>query len=52
MIPDPHRRKTSRYGMAIASVAITDEMSWRLVPREGFVDLPGDPFRRRVIGHA
>ena len=35
------------YG-AITGIAISDDMSWGLIPREGFCDLLGDPFGRRM----
>ena len=48
VIPDPHRRKTSPDGLAVASIAVTNEMGRRLVPWEGLGDLLCDPFRRRM----
>src|SRR4029077_10264704 len=48
-VPDPHGSKASRYGLAVASIAVTNEMSGRLIPWEGFCDLLRDPFRRRMV---
>ena len=49
MIPDAHCHKTPLDGMTVAGVAVADER--RLVPREGFGDLPRDPLRRRMVGN-
>ena len=52
VIPDAHRRHPSPDKLAVASIAVADEMSRRLVPREGLGDLLRNPLRRRMIGHA
>jgi hypothetical protein len=49
-ISDAHGRKTSRYGMAIRGLSVANEVLGRLIPREGFGDLAGDPLSCRVGG--
>jgi len=36
-IPDPHGRKTSRYGMAIGGISVSNEIVGRLIPGEASV---------------
>ncbi|MDT4947187.1 MAG: hypothetical protein QOH14_3920 [Pseudonocardiales bacterium] len=47
-IADAHGSETSRYGVTIRGVSVADEVSGRLLPREGLGDLPGDPVSRRI----
>jgi hypothetical protein len=49
-VPDAHRRKTSRHGMAVRGVSVANEISGRLIPGESFGDLSGDPLSSRVGG--
>ena len=49
-VPDPRGSKASRYGLAVASIAVTNGMGGRLIPWEGFCDLLRDPFCRRMVG--
>src|SRR5262249_59713298 len=47
-VADADGRKTSRHGMTIRGVSVPDEVSRRLLPREGLGDLAGDPVGRGV----
>ena len=47
-VPDAHGSKTSRYGMAIGGISVSNEVSGRLIPGESLGDLAGDPFGRRI----
>ena len=47
-VPDAHRRKASRHGMAVRGVSVANEVLGRLIPGKGFGDLSGDPRRCRV----
>jgi hypothetical protein len=44
----PHGSETSRYGMAIRGVSVSDEVLGCLIPGEGLGDLAGDPFGGRI----
>jgi hypothetical protein len=47
-IADAHGREASCYGVTIGGVSVADEVPGRLLPREGFGDLAGDPVGRGV----
>ena len=49
-VPDAHGSKTSRYGMAIRSISVANEVLRRLIPGESLGDLAGDPVGRRIGG--
>jgi len=36
-------------GLAIASIAVTDEVAWSLVPSAGLSELPGNPLRGWMV---
>ncbi len=47
-VPDPHRSKPFAEKFAIGSIAVSNEISGRRVPRKCFRDLVGDPLGGRV----
>src|SRR5882757_5753535 len=47
-IPDAHCPDPISDDGPVGPVSVADEVTGRLVPREGFGDLAGDPFRRWV----
>ena len=49
-VPNAHGSKTPRYGMAIRGISVPNEVSGRLLPREGLGDLSSDPVGRRIGG--
>src|SRR5258708_7464410 len=49
-IPDAHRSDPATDDGAVGAVSVADEITGRLFPWEGFGELAGDPFRRRVGG--
>ena len=44
-ISDAHGTNTSDEYLAIASIAVTDEIAWSVVPSAGLSELPSNPFR-------
>src|SRR5260370_30108568 len=50
MITDAHGANASGVGCPERAVAITNQITWSFVPREGFGHLTRDPFRRRIAG--
>jgi hypothetical protein len=49
-VPDAHGSETSRDGMTVRGISVPDEVSGRLIPREGLGNLLGDPLTCRVAG--
>jgi hypothetical protein len=52
MIANPHCLNAAGIGWAEGAVAVTKQMLWRLVPREGVTYLPSDPLGSRIVRHA
>ena len=50
-VPDTHGSQPACNRDAIGRVTVADEVAWRLVPRECFGDLSGDPFGGRICSH-
>src|SRR5262249_356819 len=47
-ISDAHGANTPKEHLAIAAIAVVDEVAWGLVPAAGLGQLPRDPFRGRM----
>src|ERR1700719_3232178 len=48
MIADPHCSNAMGVGCAEGPVAVTNQMTWRFVPRESVSHLPSDPLGSRI----
>ena len=51
MITYAHGCKTPGDGMTIRPVAVSDQVVWFFIPREGIGDLMGDPLGRWIGRH-
>src|SRR5580704_17548530 len=51
-IANAHNLQPPTHGMAIGRIAVSDQVTWHFVPREGVSNLSGDPRRCRMIGNA
>jgi len=52
MIPNAERADATDEDIAVATIAVTDQITRDLLPTTCFSQLIGDPFRCRVSGHA
>lgn len=48
LIAYSHRRKVLRDHRTVASVAVSDQIVWFFIPREGICDVTRDPLRRWI----
>ena len=50
-ISNSHSSQSARDRDTIGGVTVSDEVAWRLIPRERFCDLSGDPIGGRISSH-
>ena len=51
MIANPHRAEPLEERYAVHVIPISDEVTWRFIPRERFRHLSCDPLRSRIGGN-
>ena len=51
-VANAHGAETFFKDIPIGAIAVADKICRRLFPATGFVELAGDPFSSRMIGHA